>query len=80
MWNACVANKAARRLFLGWLDSEERNLLRYVFLDPAARTFPDDWEAYSPTVSCRIPGCQHPWRYASGGNTRAGASIPKPGF
>ncbi|MBE7619749.1 helix-turn-helix domain-containing protein [Komagataeibacter sp. FXV2] len=50
LWNACVANKAARRLFVGWLDSEERNLLRYVFLDPAARTFLDDWEGSARRV------------------------------
>ncbi|KPH85017.1 DNA-binding protein [Komagataeibacter intermedius AF2] len=50
LWNACVANEAAQRLFVGWLDSEERNLLCYVFLDPAARTFLDDWEGSARRV------------------------------
>jgi transcriptional regulator with XRE-family HTH domain len=38
-WNA-----AAGRLFSGWLGSGETSLLRYVFLDPAAPGFIDDWE------------------------------------
>ena len=38
-------NEAASRLFRGWLDDErERNLLRFVFLDPAARALIPDWE------------------------------------
>ncbi len=48
LWTAVGWNPAAQRLFGGWLgageDSRERNLLRYVFLDPAARTFILDWE------------------------------------
>src|SRR5277367_1536884 len=36
LWNACCWNVAAAKLFLGWLDGDnQRNLLRYVFLDPA---------------------------------------------
>lgn len=45
LWNACAANDAARHLFGGWLDGKERNLLRYVFLAPDARTFLDDWKS-----------------------------------
>jgi transcriptional regulator with XRE-family HTH domain len=43
-WSACGANAAARRLFARWLGGGEANLLRYVFLDPAARQFICDWE------------------------------------
>lgn len=50
LWNACAANDAARHLFAGWLDGKERNLLRYVFLAPDARTFLDDWESSARRV------------------------------
>lgn len=43
-WNASGWNALAERLFGGWLGGAERNLLRYVFLDPMARTFICDWE------------------------------------
>ena len=42
-WNASAWNKAAAHLFAGWLDSGERNLLRYIFLAPAARKLIPDW-------------------------------------
>jgi hypothetical protein len=50
-WNALAWNAAAGRLFADWLgpprvradESEPRNLLRHVFLEPAARRFIDDW-------------------------------------
>lgn len=48
LWTAVGWNPAAERLFGGWLGTgeevRERNLLRYVFLDPTARTFILDWE------------------------------------
>ncbi len=44
LWNACACNRPAQDLFVGWLDSGEHNLLRYVFLAPCARTFLEDWE------------------------------------
>ena len=45
LWNACCWNDAAARLFRGWLDSDhQRNLLRFVFVDPAARGLIPDWE------------------------------------
>jgi transcriptional regulator with XRE-family HTH domain len=45
LWNACCWNEAAARLFRGWLDGDcQRNLLRYVFLEPAARTLIPDWQ------------------------------------
>lgn len=45
VWNACCWNKAAGALFRGWLDGKhQRNLLRFVFLDPAARKLIPEWE------------------------------------
>lgn len=45
-WNACCWNTAAEALFAGWLGQQERpNLLRFTFLDPAAKTLIPDWEA-----------------------------------
>ena len=44
-WSAMAWNDAAEHLFVGWLDGPERNLLRYVFLSPAAPKLIVDWEA-----------------------------------
>jgi transcriptional regulator with XRE-family HTH domain len=46
-WTARAWNAAASALFTGWLDGDagDRNLLRYVFLDPAARDLIVGWEA-----------------------------------
>jgi transcriptional regulator with XRE-family HTH domain len=45
LWNACAWNDAAARLFHGWLDGEaQRNLLRYVFLEPSARALIPAWK------------------------------------
>lgn len=45
-WNASCWNAPAARLFRGWLgEGTQRNLLRFVFLDPAARTLIPEWEA-----------------------------------
>lgn len=44
LWCARDWNEPAAHLFQGWLGGEERNLLRYVFLDPAAPAFIHDWE------------------------------------
>jgi transcriptional regulator with XRE-family HTH domain len=45
-WTARAWNTQAADLFTGWLDAgaQDRNLLRYVFLHPAARTLIADWE------------------------------------
>src|SRR5690242_8217142 len=48
-WNAVAWNPPASRLFLGWLDksgdkSGGRNLLRFIFLEPAARRLIRGWE------------------------------------
>jgi transcriptional regulator with XRE-family HTH domain len=44
-FTAVAWNAAAARLFTGWLDarSQERNLLRYMFLTPSARSLVHDW-------------------------------------
>ncbi|MCS0580762.1 helix-turn-helix transcriptional regulator [Massilia pinisoli] len=46
-WTARAWNGAAAALFTGWLDDDtsDRNLLRYVFLHPAARDLIVGWEA-----------------------------------
>lgn len=44
-WTARAWNAAAAELLLGWLDdaSADRNLLRFVFLQPLAKTLLADW-------------------------------------
>ncbi len=43
-WNVAAWNRAARELFRLWrVAPEERNLLRFIFLDPAARELIVDW-------------------------------------
>ena len=45
LWNACCWNPAAARLFRGWLDgAHQRNLLRFVFLEEAARILIPEWQ------------------------------------
>jgi len=43
-WTPLFWNTGLADLFPVWLKSREKNLLRYVFLDPSARTLVDDWE------------------------------------
>jgi transcriptional regulator with XRE-family HTH domain len=44
-WNARTWNAAAERLFTGWLDRPgDRNLLKFIFLRPGARSLICDWE------------------------------------
>jgi transcriptional regulator with XRE-family HTH domain len=42
-WTAVCWNPAAQRLFTGWLEGPERNLLRYLFCAPDARRLVVDW-------------------------------------
>ena len=45
LWNACCWNEAASDLFRGWLDRDnQRNLLRFIFLEESARTLIPDWQ------------------------------------
>ncbi|HZP98331.1 MAG TPA: helix-turn-helix transcriptional regulator [Reyranella sp.] len=50
LWNARACNEAARLLFVGWLDGDDPNLLRYVFLNPVARRVIPDWNARARRV------------------------------
>ena len=50
LWNARACNDSARRLFVGWLDEEDPNLLRYVFLNPIARRVIPDWNGRARRV------------------------------
>ena len=50
-WTARAWNTAAARLFTGWLDGDaDRNLLRFIFLSPAAPRLIADWEDRSRRV------------------------------
>jgi len=45
LWNACCWNPAAEHLFVGWLTEDcQRNLLRFVFVEPAARKLVRNWK------------------------------------
>jgi transcriptional regulator with XRE-family HTH domain len=44
LWYARGWNRAAGELFAPWFDSGQTGLLRFVFLDPAARGFICDWD------------------------------------
>jgi transcriptional regulator with XRE-family HTH domain len=48
MWRARAWNRAAADLFVGWLEGgsagDDRNLLRYMFLNEAARALVVNWE------------------------------------
>jgi len=45
LWNASCWNRAAEHLFQGWLTpGADRNLLLFVFLDPAARKLIPGWD------------------------------------
>jgi transcriptional regulator with XRE-family HTH domain len=50
-WGARRWNAKASRLFAGWLDADgEKNLLRYIFLRPEARTLILDWTSRAHRV------------------------------
>lgn len=58
-WNAKAWNAAAERLFVGWLDvppgdNVERNLLRFIFLAPDARSLICDWERRARRVTAEF--------------------------
>jgi transcriptional regulator with XRE-family HTH domain len=45
LWNACCWNRAAAIMFEGWLGKgHQKNLLRFVFVEPSARELIPDWE------------------------------------
>lgn len=50
-WNVMSWNAPFLKLFDGWPERDERpNLLRYIFLDPAARSLVVDWEERASRV------------------------------
>jgi transcriptional regulator with XRE-family HTH domain len=50
-WNVLARNAPLLSLFNGWPDRDQSpNLLRYIFLDPAARELVVDWEARASRV------------------------------
>ncbi len=54
-WTAQTWNAPATRLFTGWLDQPgDRNLLRFIFLRPAARSLICDWEARARRVAAEF--------------------------
>ncbi|SME98081.1 transcriptional regulator, XRE family [Tistlia consotensis] len=54
-WTARSWNAAAERLFVGWLDRPgERNLLRFIFLEPSARRLISDWPARARRVAAEF--------------------------
>jgi transcriptional regulator with XRE-family HTH domain len=54
-WNARAWNAAAERLFVGWLDQPgERNLLRFIFLTPSARSLIRGWEERARRVTAEF--------------------------
>jgi transcriptional regulator with XRE-family HTH domain len=57
-WDAVAWNRPAAQLFAHWLgpQAKERNLLRYVFLDPRAREFIVDWPERSQRLVAEYRG------------------------
>lgn len=54
-WNARSWNAHAERLFAGWLDKPgERNLLRFIFLEPGARKLIHDYEERARRVAAEF--------------------------
>ena len=54
-WNARSWNAPAERLFVGWLDQRgERNLLRFIFQQPVARSLICDWEVRALRVAAEF--------------------------
>lgn len=50
-WNVLASNKAFLQLFNGWPERDPNpNLLRYIFLDPAARDLVVDWDQRASRV------------------------------
>ncbi len=54
-WNAIGWNAPASQLFAGWLDGDgDRNLLRYIFLSPAAQFLIPEWPARARRVAAEF--------------------------
>jgi len=61
-WDALAWNRAAAELFVDWLESAERNLLRYVFLDPRAPKFIVDWDVRARRLVAEYRADTASWR------------------
>lgn len=54
-WTARAWNRAAARLFVGWLDADhDRNLMRFIFRSPAALRLIDNWEERARRVAAEF--------------------------
>jgi transcriptional regulator with XRE-family HTH domain len=54
-WNARSWNAKAERLFANWLDREgDRNLLRFIFLEPSSRSLICDWGERAQRVAAEF--------------------------
>ncbi len=54
-WTARAWNPAAARLFTGWLDGDhDRNLMRFIFLSPAAPRLIADWDERARRVTAEF--------------------------
>ncbi len=54
-WTARAWNAQAERLFVGWLDQAgDCNLLRFIFLEPAARALICDWQERARRVAAEF--------------------------
>lgn len=63
-WTARAWNGPAAHLFTGWLDRGDAapNLLRFIFLEPAARRLIDDWPARARRVAAEFRADSSTWR------------------
>jgi transcriptional regulator with XRE-family HTH domain len=67
-WDAVAWNKSAAELFTGWLGRARpvleapRNLLQFVFLEPAAKDFIVDWQARARRLVAEYRADTAAWR------------------
>jgi transcriptional regulator with XRE-family HTH domain len=55
LWQVRAWNAPATQLFAGWLDRPgDRNMLHFIFLDPAARLLVCDWETRARRVAAEF--------------------------
>ena len=53
-WDARAWNRHAGHLFTGWLDADDKNLLRFIFLDPGAKTLIHSWHERAQRVAAEF--------------------------
>lgn len=63
-WDVLASNRAARALWIDWpaLPQDERNMIWWTFIHPAARTVLLDWQAEAAALLARLRGAaaRHP--------------------